>query len=290
MFLPNSHSFLLVKSKRLVIQSDIQESAIILPLSLPSDSRRNLFLSNSQSFLLVKSVISKTVIQSGIQESATSLPLSSLADSGKSTIGDKDKRTFLKVAGIAGASLVGSLLLPKKADALIMGSSPTTGVVGVKDSTNLRINPATEGTLGNVLKTGDLALNAGVLDVKVTSLPTASSSSFSDSDNVDRKGLVDAVTRNVQVDVLSSALPTTASTETTLSKIALGGVQFALRLETVGDIDYLGEAQAGTAETAFGWRIKKIDSSTPGTISITWADGTELTDKKWSLRTTYTYS
>src|SRR3989339_1955808 len=172
MFLPNSHSFLLVKSKKPVIQSDIQESGIILPSSSSSDP-------------------------------------------GKPTIGDKDKRTFLKVAGIAGASLVGSLLLPKKAEALIMGSSPTTGVVGGKDSTNARINPATEETLDEVLKTSDLSLTAGVLDVNVTSTSGEGSSSFSDSENVAKSALVDAA-RHVQVDVLTSALPTTASKDETL--------------------------------------------------------------------------
>src|SRR3989338_4095053 len=323
MFLPNSHSFLLVRSKKPVIQSGIfgiAESATSLsrrpvPIlhrgkvgiptsasgSSSSDSGGKVFLPNSHSFLLVRSVIGKPVVQSDIEESETSLVPTqgrdpniasgpSSPDSGKPTIGDKTKRTFLKVAGIAGAGLVGSLLLPKKAEALIMGSSPTTGVVGVKNATNARINPAREETLSGVLKKTDLALTAGVLDVRVTSTSGDGSSSFSNSTNVATSGRVDDTTRHVYVDVKDSVLPTAASTETTLSKIALGGVQFALRLETVGDIDYLGEAQAGTAIDVVGWRIKKIDSSTLGTISITWADGTELTDKKWSLRTTYTYS
>ena len=278
MFLPNSNSFLLVKSKKLVIQPDIEE---------PADYRRNLFLANSHSFLLVRSV--KPVVQSDIEESETSLvptqgrdpdlasgPAS--PDSDKPTIGDKNKRTFLKVAGIAGASLVGSLRLPKKADALIMGSSPTTGVVGVKNATNVRINPATEGTLGNVLKTADLALTAGGLDVRVTSTSGEGSSSFSDSGGVARSALVD-VDRHVQVDVLSSALPASASTETTLQTISFGGTQFALRLATVGDIDYVGEAAIGKLDSETEWRIKRVDS-TSGTI-IKWADGNGLFDNVW---------
>ena len=118
-----------------------------------------MFLPNSQSFLLIRSVSSKPVIQSDIQESAISLLSSDESDSDKSTVRDKNKRTFLKVAGIAGASLAASLLLPKKAEAFILGSSPTTGVVGVKNASNVRINPATEETLDEVLKTSDLTFD-----------------------------------------------------------------------------------------------------------------------------------
>lgn len=261
-----------------------------------------MFLPNSHSFLLVRSVISKPVIhpvrgslaevsletrafgasetsngiQSGIQEFPTPdvLPVAkigtsgpSLPDSGKPTVGDKNKRTFLKVAGIAGAGLAASLLVPKKAEALIMGSSPTTGVVGVKNSTNTRINPATEETLDEVLKKTDLTFDTGSLQVKVTSLPD---SSFSDSGNVAKKGLVDA-DRHVQVDVLSSGLPSSASTETTQQTIAFGGKKYALRLVTVGDVDYIAEADTGRLTSENVWRVKKVDSSSG--IIITWADG-----------------
>src|SRR3989344_611106 len=241
-----------------------------------------MFLPNSHSFLLVRSVISKPVIQSGnsdIEESETSSPSPLSEDSGNSTIGNKDKRTFLKVAGIAGAGLVGSLLLPKKADALIMGSSPTTGVVGIKNAANTRINPATEETLDEVLKTTDLTFDGdNNLKVSITSVSGEGSSSFSDSGDTARSALVDAQ-RHVQVDVLSSALPSSASTETTLQTIAFGGTQFALRLATVGDIDYVGEAAIGKLDSETEWRIKRIDSTT-GTI-IKWADGNGLFDNVW---------
>ena len=285
MFLPNSHSFLLVKSKKPVIQSDIQESATSLPLSFSSDYRRNLFLPNSHSFLLVRSAIKKPVIQSGTQESATSFPPSSLSDSGKPIIGDKDKRTFLKVAGIAGASLAASLLLPKKAEALIMGSSPTTGVVGVKNAANTRINPATQETVATLLKTSDLTFATGDLQVKVTSMP-GGNSSFSDSAGVAKSGLVNA-SRNVQVDVLSSTLPSSASTETTLQTISFGGTKFALRLTTVGSIDYLGEAAIGTLSSAASWRIKRIDNTSG--IIIMWA-GTGLFNQVYDNYASLPYS
>jgi len=276
MFLPNSHSFLVI------------QRSIVKP-GFP------VFLPNAHSFLLVRSEIKKPVIQSGIAESAASLsrlresriplaagPSSSDSDSGKPTIGDKDKRTFLKVAGIAGASLAASMLLPKKAEALIMGSSPTTGVVGVKNATNTRINPATQETVATLLKTSDLTFDTGDLKVKVTSL----NSSFSDSAGVAKSGLVNA-SRNVQVDVLSSTLPSSASTETTLQTISFGGTKFALRFETVGNIDFLGEAAIGTATSAAAWRIKRIDETTG--IIIQWA-GTGIFNQIWDNRASLPYS
>jgi len=247
-----------------------------------------MFLPNSHSFLLVRSVTSKPIIQSGIQEFVPTLlrdPDQRVGtDSGKPTIVNKDKRTFLKVAGIAGASLIVSLLLPKKADALIMGSSPTTGVVGVKNSSNARINPATEETLGTVLKTTDLTFDTGSLNVKVTSLPP---SSFSDSGGTAKSGLVDA-DRHVQVDVLSSALPTTASTETTLQTISFGGKKYALKMTTAGSVDYVAEADTGTAFATPLWRAKKVDSTTG--IVITWADGNANFDNSATDLTALTYS
>ena len=214
-------------------------------------------------------------------------------DSEQSKIKDGGKRNFLKVAGVAGAGIAASLLLPKKADAFIMGSSPTTGVVGVKNVANTRINPATqetvstlatEATAATLLKTSNLALTAGVLDVKVTSLPP---SSFSDSGGVAKSGLVD-VDRHVQVDVLTSALPTTASTETTLQTISFGGKKYALKMTTVGSIDYVGEADTGTATSSALWRAKKVDNTSG--IIITWADGNANFDNVATDLTTLTYS
>lgn len=64
---------------------------------------------------------------------------------------DNNKRNFLKIAGIAGLGLAASQLLPTKAEALIMGSTPSSSVVGLKDDSNTRINPATEETLSSLL-------------------------------------------------------------------------------------------------------------------------------------------
>lgn len=305
LFLQNAHSFSLTRPatvpsptqsaiQGLIIQSVAPELEASL-LKTSTDSEKRLFLQNARSFSLARPVTIQPITQPTLKgqivlpaapelESRLLQPASS--DSVKPTIGDKDKRTFLKAAGIAGFSLIASLLIPKKAEALVLGSSPTTGVVGVKDATNTRINPATEETLNEVLKTSDLSFDTGSLNVKVTSLPTAGSSSFSDSGSVDRKGLVDA-DRHVQVDVLSSALPASASTETTLQTISFGGFKFAIRLATVGDVDYIGEAAIGTATSTASWRIKKVDSATG--VIVQWA-GTGVFDQVWDNRASLTYS
>lgn len=64
---------------------------------------------------------------------------------------DSSKRNFLKIAGVAGVGLIASQLFPKSADALVMGSTPSSSVVGVKDDSNTRINPATEESVAALL-------------------------------------------------------------------------------------------------------------------------------------------
>ena len=66
-------------------------------------------------------------------------------------IKDFDKRSFLKVLGIAGLGIVATSLFPKKTDAYVVGSTPTSNVVGIKNSSNTRINPATDETLSSLV-------------------------------------------------------------------------------------------------------------------------------------------
>lgn len=307
MLFPNEHSFLLVRRRStwsgvsseggLTTVISETQSATVLPTPLGGvalDDER-VFLSNTHSFLLVQRQGVRSGASSATETStpvsvetqpATEAPTSPeeiVAE--EAAVGDTNKRSFLKVAGIAGAGLVASQLFPNKASALIMGSSPTTGVVGMKNASNARINPATEETLDTLLKTSDLTFDTGSLQVKVTSLPAAGNS-FSDSGNVAKSGLVDA-DRHVQVDVLSSTLPSSASTETTLQTISFGGFKFTLRLATVGAVDYVGEASIGTATSAASWRIKKVDSTTG--LILQWA-GTGVFDQVWDNRASLSYS
>lgn len=81
--------------------------------------------------------------------------------SGRSKAGN-DKRMFLKLAGVVGLGAVASLFFPKKADALVFGSTPASNVVGVKDSGNTKINPAKEdGNLANIKTSTDPLVAAG---------------------------------------------------------------------------------------------------------------------------------
>ena len=234
----------------------------------------------NDSFRLVKKarLITKEVL------GATQLPSESL-DSVENV--NTHKRDFLKVLGVAGLGLTGTLLFPKEANALTLGGTPTSSVVGVKNVANTRVNPATEETTASLLKASDLNFDgSGYLNVNVQSSSGSGASSFSDSGNVSRLGLVDG-DRHVQVDVLSSVLPSSASTETTLQTISFGGFKFAIRFATVGDVDYVGEAAIGTATSAASWRIKKIDSSSG--IVITWA-GPGVFNQVWDDRASLSYS
>jgi hypothetical protein len=73
------------------------------------------------------------------------------SDAASTSVADADKRFFLKALGVAGVGLAASQLLPKKAEALVMGSTPSSSVVGVKNASNVRVNPATEDTLSTLI-------------------------------------------------------------------------------------------------------------------------------------------
>lgn len=297
MLLSNAHSFSLARRQsvesvfpytteaeaRVNAPVDMPAAISAIPEGLVRGNKRT-FLPNTHSFLLIKEPTLGTSSVVGM-EAAADTALQTVGEE-QAEVGDQGKRNFLKLAGVVGAGVVATQLVPNRAHALIMGSSPTSGVVGTKNASNVRINPATEETLATLLKTSDLTFDTGSLEVKVTSLPSSGPTSFSDSGNVAKSGLVDA-DRHLQVDVLSSALPTSASTETTLQTISFGGYKFSLRLATVGDVDYVGEAAIGTATSAASWRIKKVDSTTG--ISIQWA-GSGVFDQVWDNRASLSYS
>ncbi len=78
---------------------------------------------------------------------------------------DSSRRLFLKIAGITGLGVVASTLFPKEARAYVSGGAPTSNVVGIKDDSNTRINPATEETLSAIVRgqnVSKLSLNLSV--------------------------------------------------------------------------------------------------------------------------------
>ncbi len=84
------------------------------------------------------------------QKIINNLDLKNLNQENNSDV-DYNKRLFMKVAGVAGLGLAASTLLPKAAEAYVAGSTPTSNVVGLKDDSNTRINPATEETLTSLV-------------------------------------------------------------------------------------------------------------------------------------------
>lgn len=74
-----------------------------------------------------------------------------IANSGSEGHVDDKKRSFLKLAGVIGAGALAVSLIPKKAEALVFGGTPSANVVGVKNASNSRINPATDETLQSMI-------------------------------------------------------------------------------------------------------------------------------------------
>ncbi len=105
-------------------------------------------LKNKYSFRYTKENISEAE-SSFVGNNSVAVNVTS--NKGKKEIKDSNKRFFLKALGVAGAGVVASQLLPSKASALVMGSTPASSVVGLKNSSNVRVNPATEDTLSSLL-------------------------------------------------------------------------------------------------------------------------------------------
>lgn len=66
-------------------------------------------------------------------------------------VDDHKRRLFLKSLGVIGLGALGATMFPKKTQALVMGGTPATSVVGVKDADNVRVNPAKEEQLPTAL-------------------------------------------------------------------------------------------------------------------------------------------
>lgn len=64
---------------------------------------------------------------------------------------DARKRQFLKFVGGGALGLIATSLFSNRASALVVGSTPTSNVVGLKDDSNTRINPATEESIQTLI-------------------------------------------------------------------------------------------------------------------------------------------
>jgi hypothetical protein len=108
-------------------------------------------LDSKHSFRFVTNSALKEKSSNGAEMQHGLLSADQTTSSSDSAVSDQNKRFFLKALGLAGVGVVASQMLPSKAEALIMGSTPSSSVVGVKNSSNVRINPATEETLSSLI-------------------------------------------------------------------------------------------------------------------------------------------
>jgi len=94
-------------------------------------------------------LVSKKDLQTNRAQSAPTISI--IAETVEEVPQDDSRRNFLKVAGMVGLGIAASSMIPKNAEAYVLGSAPTSNVVGLKDDSNIRINPATDETLASLL-------------------------------------------------------------------------------------------------------------------------------------------
>lgn len=131
----------------------------------------------------------------------------------------------MKMAGIVGAGTAVSLLLPKKAEALVLGGAPTSGVVGVKDASNNRINPAKEdGNLATVasqagLMTFDSVSQPANLLVKIASISSTVDIGLQNTSNI----AINPATEDGNLATVASKATTIATNTTKLTSLNFDG-------------------------------------------------------------------
>lgn len=67
------------------------------------------------------------------------------------------------------------------------------------------------------------------------------------------------------------------------------GQSFTTRIDVVGTVTYIGEANPGTTAATAAWRIKRISESGQDAV-VEWADGDDAFDNVWDDRAILTYS
>jgi hypothetical protein len=151
----NSKNFLNLKSNENIFKKSISSSPQV-------DS----IIKKEKRFIEVKNIPEKkhTIFKKEKQTRSSVLDVANKKENAENnTSMDDNRRMFLKVAGVAGLGLAASALFPKSADAYVSGSTPTSNVVGLKDSTNNRIDPAKEtgGNLATIKTNTDPFATAG---------------------------------------------------------------------------------------------------------------------------------
>ena len=104
--------------------------------------------------------------------------------------------------------------------------------------------------------------------------------------------LVDKAANNADMQVmrLDVGVGTAESRVSALNPLPVTSSEtsYALKLDEVGSLTYIGEAVTGSLGADAVWRIKRIDE-TSGLV-ITWADGSAAFDQVWDDRASLIYS
>ncbi len=176
-----------------------------------------------------------------------------------STTPDDKKRSFLKLASLAGLGVAAATLLPKKANAFVFGSSPGASRIGLKNSSNNPIDPATEGTLGLVnTAVGNILTDAD-------SIKTNTASIVNNTANIPAKGQA-TMANSMPVVIASNQTPISVSGSLAFdasSKMTVDAADslFYLR-KIVKQLEPLTTVDAGNRQRVI------IDSSSSLTVTL----------------------
>ena len=125
---------------------------------------------------------------------------------------------------MVGVGAVATYLIPKKAEALVFGSTPTSNVVGVKNASNVKINPATEDTLGLMraktdLLTFDAGANPANLKVAIASIAPGADIGLQNASNV----TINPAMEDGNLATLTASAGTIATNTTKLTSLNFDG-------------------------------------------------------------------
>lgn len=90
------------------------------------------------------------------------------------------------------------------------------------------------------------------------------------------------------VNIVNASLPVTQSGTWNVNTAA---TQYAKRYDQVSDtLAYLGDAAVGAGTSSSVWRIQRLQFTTGGSVTITFADGNTSFDNVWDNRASLSYS
>lgn len=169
----------------------------------------------------------------------------------------------------------------------------SVGDVGVKDSSDVRIDPAEEHVLANSPHSTRLSDGASFYKattpadtqpVSATSLPLPTGAS----------------TENTLLSILGRIPPSGQTTGQQSIPVVIASdqivntttasLQTQIAYTAGGDMEYVGLAGAGQSTATNVWKISKFVYASGNLVSITWADGNTNFDNIWENRGIYQYS